>query len=109
MVLTITKTDVTTAGGSDGTASVSVSGGTAPYIYSWSTIPVKTTAGITNLAAGTYTVAVTDASGCIRSGSVVIVDPGYLCNPVNRPWRTESIVTWKVTANGNPAQSGQYL
>ncbi|MEO8149225.1 MAG: T9SS type A sorting domain-containing protein [Bacteroidia bacterium] len=109
MVLTISKTDVTTAGGSDGTASVSVSGGAAPFVYSWNTVPVKTTASITNLAAGTYQVTVVDANGCVVTGSVVITDPNYLCNPVTRPWRTESIVTWAVTANGNPAQSGQYL
>jgi len=35
--------------------------GTAPYTYSWNTTPVQTTAIATGLAAGTYTVTITDA------------------------------------------------
>jgi hypothetical protein len=40
----------------------SVSGGTAPYTYLWST--GDTTNAITNLSVGTYTVTVTDDNGC---------------------------------------------
>ena len=47
----------------DGSASVSASGGTGPYTYSWAP-GGQTTALITNLAAGAYTCTVTDASGC---------------------------------------------
>ncbi|MFZ4707276.1 MAG: T9SS type A sorting domain-containing protein [Bacteroidales bacterium] len=54
----------------DGTASVSVSGGTAPYTYSW--LNGGTTAGISGLSEGTYSVVVTDANGCHGSGSVVV-------------------------------------
>ena len=59
-----------------GNASVIAAGGTAPYSYLWYTTPAYTTATITGRAAGTYDVKVTDAAGCIRTGSVVI-------NPVN--------------------------
>ncbi|MBL7925958.1 MAG: T9SS type A sorting domain-containing protein [Bacteroidia bacterium] len=110
MVLSITKTNVTVFGGNNGTATVTVlSGGTAPFTYSWNTTPIKTTAAVTGLTAGTYQVTVTDALGCIQTASVVITQPNYFCNPITRPWRTESIVTWGVTPNGNPSQSGQYL
>jgi hypothetical protein len=110
MVLSIAKTNVTVYGGNNGTATVTVlSGGTAPFTYSWNTSPIKTTAAVTGLTAGTYQVTVTDALGCVQTGSVVITQPNYLCNPITRPWRTESIVTWAVTPNGNPNQSGQYL
>jgi uncharacterized repeat protein (TIGR01451 family) len=57
----------------DGTASVtSVTGGTAPYTYVWSTIPPQYTANVSGLAPGSYTVTVTDAGGCTGLGYVYI-------------------------------------
>ncbi|WP_289035970.1 BspA family leucine-rich repeat surface protein, partial [uncultured Flavobacterium sp.] len=54
------QTNVTCYGSSDGSATVSISGGTAPYSYSW--LPNGGTAPTAaGLAAGTYTVTVTDA------------------------------------------------
>ena len=56
-------------------ATASVSGGTAPYTYLWSTGGIGATeTGL--LAAGSpYTVTVTDANGCTGQESVTIVDP----------------------------------
>ncbi|HXC03386.1 MAG TPA: SprB repeat-containing protein, partial [Bacteroidia bacterium] len=48
---------------SNGSVSLTVSGGTAPYTYSWSN--GGNTASISNLAYGNYTVQVSDAAGCI--------------------------------------------
>jgi gliding motility-associated-like protein len=53
-----------------GTATVTASGGTSPYTYLWS--EGSTSAGISNLAGGTYTVTVTDANGCTVTETVVI-------------------------------------
>ncbi len=47
-------TNATCAAG--GSATALASGGTAPYSYSWNTVPVQNTATATNLAPGTYTV-----------------------------------------------------
>jgi gliding motility-associated-like protein len=69
------QSDATCFGGSNGSASVAVSGGTAPYSYSWNTIPVQTSATASNLAAGTYIVTVTDANGCSANASVIISQP----------------------------------
>lgn len=55
--------DVTVVGASDGTASVTPSGGTPGYTYLWSTS--ATTSGITGLAPGSYYVDITDANGCV--------------------------------------------
>ena len=64
---TITTTPDTNNTG-DGTATVSaVTGGTTPYTYSWNTTPIQTSSNATNIAAGSYTVTVTDANGCTFS------------------------------------------
>lgn len=73
LVTSNSSTPVTTNGGSDGTATVNASGGTAPYTYSWSN--GGTTATITGLSYGIYTVTVTDANGCERTSSVVVNEP----------------------------------
>ncbi|GAA3990516.1 nidogen-like domain-containing protein [Hymenobacter antarcticus] len=53
--------NVSCFGGRTGTATVSVSGGCEPYRYLWST--GQTTATVKGLAAGTYTITITDANG----------------------------------------------
>jgi len=75
---TINKTNVKCFGGSSGTASVTVGGGTAPFNYSWNTVPVKTTQTVIGLSAGTYTVTITDAIGCTKTSSVTIGQPSAL-------------------------------
>ncbi|RMG95892.1 MAG: hypothetical protein D6706_11235, partial [Chloroflexi bacterium] len=70
---TLVKTNVSCYGGSDGTAKISVAGGTAPYTYQWNTSAV--TDSIYNLPAGLYTVTVTDSNGCTLMDSVVIEQP----------------------------------
>jgi hypothetical protein len=54
-------------------------------------------------------VVVTDAAGCIANGTANVLSPNYSCNPVTKPWRTETITSWKVAPNGVPSQAGQYL
>ncbi len=57
--------------GNDGTASVTASGGTAPYSYLW-TPSGQTGANANGLSAGTYTVEVTDANGCTETTQVQV-------------------------------------
>lgn len=62
-------------GSSNGTVSVTASGGTPTYIYNWST--GATTAGITGLTAGTYSVIVTDNKGCSQTAIATVAgSPG---------------------------------
>ncbi|RDI14622.1 T9SS type A sorting domain-containing protein [Flavobacterium sp. AG291] len=72
------KTDVSCNGGANGTATVNPTGGTPGYTYSWNTTPVQTTATATGLAAGTYTVTVTDASNCQATRSITINQPAAI-------------------------------
>ncbi len=78
MVLTPTFTAMKCKGGNDGTASVSVSGGTAPYSYSWSGGVMSTANTATGLSAGTYTVTVKDANNCQKSIVITVTEPGAL-------------------------------
>lgn len=55
---------------SGGSTTVSINTGLSPYLQNWST--GSNNATINNLAAGTYTVTVTDNAGCTQSSSVVI-------------------------------------
>ncbi len=63
-------TPVSSSGASDGAIDLTVSGGTLPYTYSWSNS--STTQDISNLAANTYTVTVTDSKGCMATDSTVV-------------------------------------
>ena len=69
------KKDASCFGLSDGTATALAAGGSTPYTYSWNTIPVQNSATASNLAAGNYTVTVTDINGCSASTSVQITEP----------------------------------
>jgi gliding motility-associated-like protein len=62
----------------DGSASVTVSGATGPYTYSWSTVSTQTTATALNLGAGNYSVLVTDANGCFVTKTVSLSQPNLL-------------------------------
>jgi gliding motility-associated-like protein len=70
------KKDASCFGFKDGNATAIPMGGNQPYTYSWNTVPAQNTATATNLAAGFYTVTVTDnTGGCIASESVQIKEP----------------------------------
>lgn len=76
IVTTLSVTNVSTIGGNDGAITSNVSGGTAPYSYLWS--DGSTTANISNLTAGTYTISVTDANGCLSTDMATVIEPGAL-------------------------------
>lgn len=60
-------------GASTGTATIgAVTGGTAPYTYSFNGGPFNSTTNYTSLASGTYTVIVKDANGCTYTSSVIV-------------------------------------
>jgi len=63
-------------GGNNGSANVTVTGGTNPYNYNWSN--GATTANNSGLVAGNYNVTVTDANGCTVSSSANITEPAAL-------------------------------
>lgn len=70
-----TVAGITCYGNNNGILSTNVSGGTFPYTYLWNTTPVQTTSSLTNLLAGSYTVSVTDANGCVLIETGIINEP----------------------------------
>ena len=79
--ISISGSDVSCNGGNDGSASIIASGGTLPYTYLWNTS--ATTSAISSIAAGTYSVDVSDASGCTASTSIIISEPTALTLSMN--------------------------
>ena len=75
LVLTTSYTNATCGYTNNGTTSVVVSGGVSPYIYMWSDSASQTTATAVLLAAGSYTVTVTDANGCTATASETVETP----------------------------------
>lgn len=60
-------------GCSDGSANVTVAGANGSVTYLWSN--GDTTASTDSLAAGVYTITITDEEGCVRTDSVLIASP----------------------------------
>ena len=71
------QTNVTCNGGNDGTISVTATGGSGALTYSW-TPSGGNAPTATGLSAGSYTVSVTDAAGCIGSAIATITQPTVL-------------------------------
>jgi gliding motility-associated-like protein len=71
------QTNIICNGGSNGSASVSTTGGTGAYTYAWAPSG-GTAATATGLSAGTYTVTVTDANLCSKTQSFTITQPAAL-------------------------------
>jgi PKD repeat protein len=76
-IASLTATDEACLGSGDGTATVTVTGGTAPYSYLWSN--GATTPSI-SATSGTYTVSITDANNCAPASGSVTINPQGLPN-----------------------------
>lgn len=76
ITITAVPTNVDCFGANTGDIDLTVSGGTAPYAYSWSNGSVNE--DLNDIPAGTYTVVVTDVNGCTESLVVNISQPAAL-------------------------------
>ena len=78
LVSVITAQHVRCHGGSDGSALITATGGLQPFTYTWSNGALTETAS--GLEAGTYTVTLSDASGCLIENTVTIYQPAQIAS-----------------------------
>ncbi len=76
LVIAETITNVSCSGGNDGEISLVVTGGVSPYNYIWSN--GATTATVSQLTVGIYSVTVSDANNCTITGNYSISEPSQL-------------------------------
>lgn len=120
--LLTSQTNETCNGLSNGTATVTASGGSGPYTYSWNTSPIQTTATATGLTAGNYAVTVTDQNSNSSVASITIITQApYITNPasistcsgnqlnINLTASVPSTYTWQAANNPNTTGEGTGL
>jgi gliding motility-associated-like protein len=100
-----------------GTATVTPTGGIAPYTYAWNDSHAQTTQTATGLCAGSYTCTITDNTGTTTSISVTVLDfeptvtptnNGPVCETspsVNLNETSGNVTTWSWSASGSASFS----
>jgi hypothetical protein len=68
----VSNVSPTCSGLSNGTLTVSGAGGTGALAYAWSTTPTQNSAVANNLAAGAYTVTLSDQNGCTATNTYTV-------------------------------------
>lgn len=61
-------------GMSDGSVSVTATGGSGNYTYIWNTTPINNSTSITGLPAGSYTVTVSDGGSCLPNATAIVTN-----------------------------------
>jgi gliding motility-associated-like protein len=75
---TISMTEPTCFSYSDGTVTINLNGGTAPYSFLWNVPPPNNTQNLTNVTAGYYQVTVTDVNSCEITLGINIGQPNNI-------------------------------
>lgn len=73
IVTSLSVTQVSCSGANNGAITLQVSGGQSPYSFQWSN--QSSQQNLSSLAAGTYTVTITDNAGCTVSASETVTEP----------------------------------
>ncbi len=90
----------------DGSLSINAFGGTEPYNYQWEDGTFGSQRN--NLGAGTYSVTVTDFSGCSLSSSIILNDPSpliitqYIVSPVSCSNSSDGALVAGITGGAPP-------
>jgi hypothetical protein len=86
-----------TGGQNNGSIVLQVTGGTAPFIYNWSS--GQQTQNIGNLGGGSYTVTITDSRLCTKTETFTVISTGVF----------EDAQTFNVTLYPNPASDKLFV
>ena len=102
LILTPSSTPASGCSGCNGSAGVTIAGGTGPFTYSWSP-GGYTTPTVNNLCAGTYTVTVTDQLSCSPATTLAVTVGGSA--PTLQSTQTQTNVTCNAQCNGTASVS----
>lgn len=105
LTVTPSSTPVTSCTGCDGTAGVSLVGGTGPFTYSWSP-GGWTTPTVSNLCPGTYTVTITDQLSCSPPTTMAITVGSAVPTVTITPTQTNVACFGGCTATASVSASG---
>ena len=75
LTVSVIGTNPDCSGLCNGNADATIIGGTTPYSILWDDPSSQTTSLASNLCAGTFNIDVTDANGCVQSGSAILTAP----------------------------------
>jgi gliding motility-associated-like protein len=77
-VTTVVAQAIQCNGNANGSLTATVTGGNGSYNYLWNTTPTQTTATITNLIAGNYSVTVSATNACTTTATITLTQPAVL-------------------------------
>ena len=105
--LSASVTNVSCNGGNNGAINLTVTGATGAVTYGWSN--GAATEDLSGLAAGTYTVTVTDASNCTATATAIVTQPTQLtasssATPITIVGGTTTVTV--TAAGGTPPYTG---
>lgn len=99
---TITPSSVNATCTAGGSATVNVSGSTAPYTITWNTVPAQNGATASNVQAGNYTATISDAGGCITTQQVTVA----LTNNLTLTAHADTSICPAASFNANTVSNG---
>ena len=94
LTLNLSSTPATCNGGTDGSATVTISGGYPAYSIVWNDPQQQQSASAMGLSAGNYTVTVTDSAGCVANATVYVGEP-------NNPLTIDLIASQNISCKGD--------
>jgi hypothetical protein len=97
--------------GKDGSLSIEINTGEAPFSYNWSHDSLATNNHYTNLEAGNYQITVTDYAGCLDSISITVTQPDSVYATITIDSANEGFCDGAISfemAGGTPPYSYQW-
>jgi hypothetical protein len=82
-----------------GSITLAVMGGTPPYSVNWTGMPALSGITVTGLPAGSYPFSVTDAAGCVQTGTAVISPANIINALVNNVSPVCPVTTGSISLN----------
>ncbi|WP_190810395.1 T9SS type B sorting domain-containing protein [Flagellimonas sp. S3867] len=107
LAITSGFTPVSCFGGSDGTITLSASGGEAPYLFSIDNgTNYQVSGSFVNLPAGTYNIRVQDANNCEETDTVTVTQPNQLAAEAQQTQDYTCLQLGQITVGGVTPTSG---